>query len=307
MLSDIDLFITLVRAGSLAKAGKILDMPASTVSRRLQAFEKRIGTTLFFRSTKSLRCTCDGECLYAICKDSVDQLRQALSSVQNERIGLIGKVRIQVPSSIFEWTKSSALKTLLDTSPGIRIEIMVSDQEPDLILEGIDLLIHIGELKNTGCVTKKLFDTELALFASPLYLESHSIVNKPEQLKEHEVLHHSCQAECRLYDHDGTPVHVRVHERLVTKSSMVLLHATLSGLGIGLLPSQLAQRHVESGSLIKVLPNLTTQGRPVYITYLNSRSLSACARAVLETTLSNTGSLAGEDSNFNSPGNYQSL
>lgn len=121
MLSDIDLFVTLVRAGSLAKAGKILDMPASTVSRRLQAFEKRIGTTLFFRSTKSLRCTCDGECLYAICKDSVDQLRQALSSVQNERIGLIGKVRIQVPSSFFEWTKSSAVKTLLDTSPGIRI------------------------------------------------------------------------------------------------------------------------------------------------------------------------------------------
>lgn len=295
MLSDIDLFVTLVRAGSLAKAGKILDMPVSTVSRRLQAFEKRIGTTLFFRSTKSLRCTCDGECLYAICKDSVDQLKHALASVQNERIGLIGKVRLQVPSTFFEWCDKAVVSTLLDISPGLRVEILVSDQEPDFILDGIDLLIHVGELKNTACVTKKLFDTKLGLYAAPSYLNRHALIGSVDDLAEHGVLHHGGQLHSQLFDLDGSPVYLRVNERLLTNSSMVLVQATLNGLGLGLLPIGLTRHHVSAGNLIRVLPELITSGRSVYISYLSSRSLSACARAVLETTVSQTNTSACAD------------
>lgn len=285
MLSEVDIFVTLVRTGSLAKAGKLLGMPPSTLSRRLQAFEKRLGTTLFFRSTKALRCTCEGESLYALCKDSVDQLNIALASMKKERVELIGKVRIQLPSSFVDCSESHSILDLLDTYPGIRLELLINDQEPDLILEGIDLLIHVGELKNTACVTKKLFDTELGLFAAPSYLDRTVRPDTADRLVEHEVLHDSSQKDCLMHNQNGPPVQVRHHERLLTRSSMMLLQATLGGMGVGLLPMRLAQRHLESGALIRVLPELSMAGRPVYVSYLSSRSLSACARAVLDKTL----------------------
>lgn len=260
-------------------------MPASTLSRRLQAFEKRLGTTLFFRSTKALRCTCDGESLYALCKDSIDQLNIALTSIKQERVELIGKVRIQLPSSFVDCSESHSILDLLDIYPGIRVELLINDQEPDFIVEGIDLLIHVGELKNTACVTKKLFDTELGLFATAKYLEIKGQPDTVDALVAHEVLHDDSRKEHVLHNQNGPPLPVRHQERLLTRSSMMLMQATLNGMGIGLLPLKLARRHLDSGALVRVLPQLSTAGRSVYISYLSSRSLSACARAVLDKTL----------------------
>lgn len=285
MLSEVDLFVTLVRTGSLAKAGKLLGMPASTLSRRLQAFEKRLGTTLFFRSTKALRCTCDGESLYALCKDSIDQLNIALTSIKQERVELIGKVRIQLPSSFVDCSESHSILDLLGIYPGIRVELLINDQEPDFIVEGIDLLIHVGELKNTACVTKKLFDTELGLFATAKYLALKGQPDTVDALVAHEVLHDDSRREYVLHNQNGPPLPVRHQERLLTRSSLMLMQATLNGMGIGLLPLKLARRHLDSGALVRVLPQLSTAGRSVYISYLSSRSLSACARAVLDKTL----------------------
>lgn len=288
MLSEVGLFVTLVRAGSLAKAGKALNMPASTLSRRIQAFERRLGTTLFFRSTKALRCTCDGESLYAACKDSVDQLNIALSSVQREKFELKGKVRVQLPSSFVECEESHPLLNMHKTNPGIRIEYLVNDQEPDLFGEGIDLLIHAGELKSIDCVTRKLFDTQLKLFATPDYIELKGRPANADSLLDHEVLHDSSLKECVLQDQDGTPVYVPRQERLLTRSGGMLMRATRNGMGVGLLPVKLARPYVNSGALVQVLPELSMAGRSVYISYLSSRSLSVCARAVLDQMLAIT-------------------
>ncbi|WP_139131105.1 MULTISPECIES: LysR family transcriptional regulator [Pseudomonadaceae] len=281
MLDDLALFVQIVRAGSFAKASRALGIPANTLSRRLMSLERSLGTALFLRSTRLLRCTADGERLYQKCKSSIDHLGNALATLRDDAQGIVGQVRIQVPTGFFECQENGFFSQLLRQHPGLELDVVVADHEPDLVLDGLDLLFFLGELKNDAYVVRKLFDLELGLYASPGYLAMHGVPERVEDLAEHACLHLKHAQGFELHSSCGRKTYrLRSGGRLTTTSSSALLNAAINDTGVALLSTLVAEWRKEQ--LVRILPDYAVRGRALHAAYSSHRTLSACARAVLD-------------------------
>lgn len=281
MLDDLALFVQIVRAGSFAKASRVLGIPANTLSRRLMSLERSLGTALILRSTRLLRCTADGERLYQKCKASIDHLGNALATLRDDAQGIVGEVRIQVPTGFFECQENGFFSQLLRQHPGLELDVVVADHEPDLVLDGLDLLFFLGELKNDAYVVRKLFDLELGLYASPGYLAMHGVPERVEDLAEHACLHLKNAQGCELHSSSGRRAYrLRPNGRLATTSGSALLNAAINDSGVALLSTLAAEWRKEQ--LVRILPDYAVRGRALQAAYSSHRTLSACARAVLD-------------------------
>lgn len=281
MLNDIALFVQIVRSGSLSKASKKLSIPANTLSRRLMTLEKRLGTSLILRSTQALRCTADGERLFESCSTHIDILNAKISSLQSALSDVCGKVRVQVPTGFFNYLRNDFFCKLLEHHPLLEIEVIVSDDEKNLIEEGIDLMFHFGEPKQGTYIIRKLCNSELGLYASVNYIEKHGVPETPQDLTAHTCIHAASSDSTVIRLRDGSaPERISLCSRLKSKSIPALINAAENGAGIALI--NISCIRSENKSLVRVLPDYIAEGAPLLAVYSNHHALSACARAVMD-------------------------
>ena len=281
MLNDISLFVQIVRSGSLSKASKKLSVPANTLSRRLINLERQLGTSLILRSTQALRCTADGERLFEQCSSCIDNLNSTISSLQSAIVGVVGKVKVQVPSAFFDCSINNFFYTLLALHPGLEIEVLVSDKEPDLIQDGIDLLLHFGELKKSSYIARKLCRSTLGIYASAEYLYRNGTPGCPDDLSAHTCIHYTSEDFVVINRRDGGDRHsVAVNKRFLSKSIPALVNAAEQGLGLVFINTICAL--TKSDSLVRVLPDYVSEGESLFAAYSNRHALSNCARVVMD-------------------------
>jgi len=281
MLNDISLFVQIVRSGSLSKASKKLSIPANTLSRRLISLERQLGTSLILRSTQSLRCTADGERLFEQCSSSIDSLNFSIDLLQSAIIGVVGKVRVQVPSGFFECPNNDFFYKLLAIHQKLEVEIVVSDEEPDLVKDGIDLLLYFGELKRGTYIVRKLCNSTLGFYASADYLSRNGVPARPDDLRLHTCMHHTLKNFLSINRLDGSDINViEMRARFFSKSIPVLINAAEQGVGIALINTACAS--VKGSSLVRVLPDYVSIGEPLIAAYSNHHALSNCARVVMD-------------------------
>lgn len=290
MLNDISLFVQIVRSGSLSKASKKLSIPANTLSRRLISLERQLGTSLILRSTKSLRCTADGERLFEQCCTSIDSLNLSIDSLQSAITGIAGKVRIQVPSGFFDCPSNDFFYKLLAIHQKLEVEIVVSDEEPDLVKDGIDLLLYFGELKRGTYIVRKLCSSILGLYASAEYLSRNGVPEHPADLRGHTCMHHTLKDSLSINRLDGSDLNViELRARFFSKSIPALISAAEQGVGIAVINTACAS--VDGSSLLRVLPDYVSIGEPLIAAYSNHHALSSCARVVMDYLVSRTAEL----------------
>ncbi|MDZ4017399.1 LysR substrate-binding domain-containing protein [Pseudomonas sichuanensis] len=290
MLNDISLFVQIVRSGILSKASKKLSIPANTLSRRLISLERQLGTSLILRSTQSLRCTADGERLFEQCCTSIDNLNLSIDSLQSAIIGIAGKVRIQVPSGFLDCPSNDFFYKLLAIHQKLEVEVVVSDEEPDLVKDGIDLLLYFGELKRGTYIVRKLCSSTLGLYASAEYLSRNGIPEHPGDLRAHTCMHHTLKNALSINRLDGSDLNViEMRTRFFSKSIPALISAAEQGVGIALINTACAS--VEGSCLVRVLPEYVSIGEPLIAAYSNHHALSNCARVVMDYLVSRTAEL----------------
>ncbi|HGY9638126.1 TPA: LysR family transcriptional regulator [Pseudomonas putida] len=281
MLNDISLFVQIVRSGSLSKASKKLSIPANTLSRRLISLEKQLGTSLILRSTQSLRCTAEGERLFEQCSTCIDSLNFSIDSLQSAISGVVGKVRVQVPSGFFDCPANDFFYKLLAIHQKLEVEIVVSDEEPDLVKDGIDLLLYFGELKRGTYIVRKLCGSTQGLFASAEYLSRNGVPEHPDDLSMHTCMHSTLKNYLSIHRVDGSDPHViEMRTRFSSKSIPALTNAAEQGVGIALINTVCAS--VKGSSLVRVLPDYVSIGEPLIAAYSNHHALSNCARVVMD-------------------------
>ena len=281
MLNDISLFVQIVRSGSLSKASKKLSVPANTLSRRLINLERQLGTSLILRSTQALRCTADGERLFKQCSSCIDDLNSAISSIQSAIVGVVGKVKVQVPSAFFDCSIDNFFCTLLALHPGLEVEVLVSDKEPDLIQDGIDLLFYFGELRNSSYIARKLCRSSLGIYASVEYLYRNGTPECPDDLSAHTCIHYTSEDFVAIGRRDGGARHsVAVNKRFLSKSIPALVNAAEQGLGLVFISTICTL--TKSDSLVRVLPDYVSEGDSLFAAYSNRHALSNCARDVMD-------------------------
>jgi DNA-binding transcriptional LysR family regulator len=293
-LNDIAVFVHVVRAGSFAGAGRRMNMPSNTVSRRVQLLEQHLGVRLLQRSTRQLNTTAAGREFFERCAPGIQDIQAAGSHLADSSQEPSGSVRVAGPADFFDNFAMSWVATFMQRYPKVNLEFQLSDEYVDLIAEGVDVAFRSGQLPDSSLVARKLGESYRGLLASPAYLEQHGMPQSLEQLgQEHDCLAGSSQGVHTLWRLEGPQgvETLRVTPRLCVNTAQGLLRATRAGLGVALLPMMIASEDLRRGTLVTVLPQYQRDLSGFYAIYPNRRQLSLAVSALIgfvEQQLKNT-------------------
>ena len=266
-LVETEAFVAVVQAGSFAAAAKRLGMSSSYASKLVTRLEERLGARLLNRSTRKLSLTEAGEGFY---RDSAEALRlvdSAERSVSSHQTSLQGRLKITLPTSLgIEWL-SCALSDFMRAHPGLLLDVIYLDRFVDLVAEGFDIAIRVGELSDSSLIRRGLGRVDHRLLASPGYLQRRGRPSVPADLSDHD---------CLVYSYHRAPTtwvleraeerrSVRVSGPFVANNGAALAQAAANGAGIVFVPEFVGTDYLADGRLVPILPEW---GRPVPISAL---------------------------------------
>jgi DNA-binding transcriptional LysR family regulator len=257
--NDLLLFARIVEAGSFSMAAQRLDLPKSTVSRRIALLEARLGERLLQRTTRRLMLTEFGASLLEHARKVAEEVEAAGALAQHRQAEPSGKLRVSMPHDFANFGMSPMLARFMERYPAVSLELDLSPRRVDLVAENFDVAIRMGELPVDSTLNaRRVVVNRLSLFASPGYLARHGIPEHPDDLAGHDLL-------CIL-SRSGRPVpwilqrgKVRwereVQARLTANSPEMLARVACGGAGIAASSHLFADPFVQKGELVRVLPD----------------------------------------------------
>ncbi len=256
-VEDLYVFITVVRHGGFSRGATELGLSPSYVSKRIAILEKCLGTTLFFRNNRIMRLTPDGETALEGAMRVVSEMDGFVSHLDGLRGALTGNITLSCSFGFGHEYVAEALSEFMALYPGINVKLMLSDKNVDLIEEGVDIEIHVGNEINDLYIARQLATNQRVLCASPDYLLRAGDVQSIDDLARHECLiiqeRNDLFGAWRLTN-GKQQVHCRLNSHHASNSGTVVLAWALRGHGIALRSRWDVAHHLASGALIQVLP-----------------------------------------------------
>jgi DNA-binding transcriptional LysR family regulator len=273
-LSDVQVFAKVVSAGSFVGAARDLSMPKSTVSRRVTALEQRLGARLLQRTTRKVSLTEVGRIYFEHARRIIEQLQEADAAVSSMQEAPRGRLRVSSPKNA-EFL-GTLIGTFLQRFPDVQFEIDQTDRVVDLVEDGYDLAVRIGNLKDSSLIVRSLGQLKSLLVASPNLLEQFGKPQTPADLAAlPSLIFTGPGLEDRWELTDGQQVQrVQTQPRLIANDFDTLLDAAQAGVGVGLLPAHRCAGGLHSGRLVRVLEVWSSPPRAVQAVYPSTRHLS---------------------------------
>jgi DNA-binding transcriptional LysR family regulator len=283
-LEELTIFIRVAESGGIGKAAEQLGIAKSAVSRRLADLEKRLGATLINRTTRTLSLSEAGLRCYEHAIRVVDVVSELNASVTQEEHDINGLIRLSVPRSFATNHMVPIMDEFLGRHPGIRINMDVSDQFIDIVAQGLDLALRIGELKDSTLKARRLSPIDIAMLATPEYLAAHGHPTTIEQLLEHSFLLHASAVinPLKLTAPNGESHTLTLKSKFSINDGDLLQQFALLGHGILVSPTFIAWKEIQSGQLIRLLPDFATSNRYLHAVYPNTRFLPKRVRLFID-------------------------
>ncbi|GCA51390.1 HTH-type transcriptional regulator DmlR [Sinorhizobium sp. KGO-5] len=259
-LNDFTFFVHVVDHGGFAPAARALNLPKSTLSKRVAELEKDLGARLINRTSRHFAVTETGKDFYRHAAAMMIEAEAAENIVRGRLAEPSGTVRITASVPTAQLSLAPLLPQLALAYPKLRVTLHATDRFVDVIQEGFDLAVrdHFAPLPDSGLVQRRVGFQAKLIVASPLYLRGNGTPERPEDLDRHDGLLTSLASEGWVMERaDGAAVSVSPRPRFVADESRVLREAALAGLGITTLPGKLCQQEIESGTLVRILPEWT--------------------------------------------------
>ncbi len=257
-LRSIAIFSTVVDQGSFRAAAQHLDLVPSRVSQVISDLEKDLGVTLLYRSTRQLSLTQQGRILLENAHAMLAAAENGLDAINPHAAMPVGALRVSVPAFIAQTNLMDTFATFATAYPKVSLDLHFTDSRKDLIKDGFDLAIRAGWLTDSELMTRKIDKIERFLVASVSYCATKPIPSRAEDLEEWDWIRFSMQPEkTELTSPEGRTVSVRGQAGLRVSSAEALYEFALRGMGLTSVPENLAQRGIERGELVHVLPNWT--------------------------------------------------
>lgn len=278
-------FIRVVEAGSISGAADRLGVAKSAVSRRLKELEAHLGVELFHRTTRSMNLTDSGRAFYHQSVRILDDVLEAELATSQAHGTLKGSLKIALPSTFGLMHMGPAINEFSKAHPQIEFDLDFNDREVDLIQEGFDLAIRIANLPDSSLIARRLAPIQMVMCASPDYLEQMGMPQSPDELKEHQCLVYSLLRDFEywhLTDSNGKEIKTKIHPTLKASTGEFLKDAAVEGGGIILVPSFIAYKEIELGTLVPVLEGYKTPQIDAYAIYPQTRHLSQRVRAFVD-------------------------
>lgn len=285
MLDSMKVFVQVVELRSFTKAADALQLHRPAVTRAIQQIEADLGVKLLHRTTRSLSLTAEGEAFYQRARLlllEVSDLMASFSPTQPPR----GRLRIDAPLALTHGILVPALADFQSLYPDIEMVLTASDRKADLVAEGIDCAIRLGELDDSSFISRRLGRVRMATCAAPSYLEKYGTPLTPDDLIHHKAVNffseHSREVMAWNFVVDGETVVRRPASSMLVNNSDVLLSCGLAGLGMLHALRTALEPSIATGRLQEVLTPYATVTKPVSILYPDRRYLSPKVRVFID-------------------------
>lgn len=283
-LNTVSLFIEVAERGSLTAAAQHLNMPKSSLSRRLAELEDALGVRLLERTTRKLNLTDAGRIYYQRTLPLIRQLACTEAAISHYQDEPQGHMKIHMPIEVGTTLLAPIVAQFQRQYPKITMQVQLSMEWPDLISQGVDVSFRVGEQRDSANIARLIAAPKRVLVASPDYLRQHGEPKTPDELTSHD---------CLIFDmphgdvwsfqnEDGSTLSTTVPPRLRANNAMFLREQAIAGLGLALLPKFICNEALQKGHLVKVMAHIKPTNPPLYAVYPSRRNLPAKTIKFLE-------------------------
>jgi DNA-binding transcriptional LysR family regulator len=278
-------FVRVVESGSFVAAAERLGTSTSSLSRQIADLEQHLGARLLNRTTRRLSLTESGQAFYERSVALLGDLAEAEAIVGQSSVAPRGTLRLTCSYNMAEKRVAPAIAEFVGHYPDVKFDVFVSDRIIDLVDEGFDLAIRVGQVGSDRLVARRLGSMQLIACASPAYLKRHGTPLTPADLTTHNVLTYayaSSPRTRRFTDSSGQAHDVRVTGSLHSNSAEALVAAAIAGLGIVCEPDFLLVDAVDQGKLVPVLQGFEASRGDIWAVYPSHRHLSQKVRLFVD-------------------------
>ena len=278
------LFVRIVERRSFTQAAADLDLPRSTATEAVQQLEARLGARLLQRTTRQVSPTLDGEAYYQRCLRLLDELDEAESAFRQRAPR--GLLRVDVQGALARRFVLPGLPDFLATYPELTLQLTEGDRLVDLVREGVDCVLRIGDLSDSAMVARRVALLPEVTCAAPAYLDRHGTPRTPDDLAGHRMVGFLQPGAGRPYPLeltiDGKPREIAVQADVVVNSAENTVAMGLLGLGLIQVPRYRVEDALADGTLVEVLTDHPPTPTPVSLLYPRSRQLSPRVRVFID-------------------------
>jgi DNA-binding transcriptional LysR family regulator len=283
-LDNILVFVKVAEFESISKAARALDMPISTVSRKLSALESHLGVSLVRRTTRRVILTSQGREYFNQCSDPLTKLREAEQVLTQSQRKPEGTLALSVPMILSQGAFMDFLSAFSKEHPRIRIDLNITNAYSNLTAENVDVAIRIGHLRDSSVVAVKLGKIVRYVVAATGYMEGRRLPTEPEELKGHDcVMFNAKDYQCDWELICGRKkVRVHVTGIVTTHDCQSAAALVLRGHGVGLLETPYCEQALARGDLVRLLPRWTSVDIPAFAVYPSRKFLPPRVTAFLK-------------------------
>jgi len=282
---ELIVFTAILDAGSLAAAARRLRRSSPAVTRSLAALEQRVGLRLVQRTTRKLAPTEAGRRLGSRARELLAGYDEATGTLGEDRQApLHGVLRVTAPSLFGRLHVTPLVASFLDAHPSIRIELILTNSNLDLIEQGFDVAIRLGPLASSALIARQVGQVREVLLASKKYLERRGRPRNPRDLTKHDIVFNSSQPAPLVWRFraPGRDRTVSLTPRLIVSDTEAMIRAIRGGLGIGRALSYQAVDDLSAGTLVRLLHKYEPPPRPIHLVVPSAQYLPAIVRTFLD-------------------------
>ena len=275
-LKQIESFAAVATKGSLTAAALAEGVAPAVIGRRIDALEERLGVKLLLRTTRRITLTHEGSAFLEDCPRLLADLANAEASVSEGGVKASGHLRITAPAGFGRRHVAPLVPAFIAQHPDVSLSLNLSDRVVDIVNEGFDCAVRVGDLPDSSLVSTRLADNRRLCVASPAYLQRAGTPASPSELMRHQCLTLSSDASQTrgwAFRVDGESIHLRPGGRLDCSDGQVLHDWCLDGLGLAWRSTWEVQDEVTAGRLQVVLAEFAAPPNGIYAVFPHAKHL----------------------------------
>lgn len=272
--SELIVFIEVARLGSFAEAARSLNLPTTTISRKVQLLESELGVRLFNRTTRSLSLSEVGERLLPRAKLVVDTVSELKEEATFHKANPVGTLHISAPATVF-YLLAPLFSAFSAKYSSIKLEFDSSSRTKDLTAERADFALRLGPLNDSSLIALPISRLNYSLVAHQQLVEKQPLIKRPEDLlKWPSILNHNDGLILPWrFMFQGEFIELSMEHSLLSDDLLISVHMALQGAGAGYLPTGLVQQYIDEGKLVSLCEKWLPQGRELYLVYTDKQHL----------------------------------
>jgi DNA-binding transcriptional LysR family regulator len=284
LLDGMAVFVEVINAGSFTAAARSLGHSTSYISKQVTRLEKRLGSRLLNRTTRTISLTDAGRAYYERCSQIMIDAENAERSINRLQETPSGLLRINAPVSFGSRHLLDVFSTFMQSYPDVKLEVEFNDRLIDVVAEGYDVVIRVGEIKDSSLVARKITSSKSVVLASPDYIKRKGKPQRVEDLTQHDCIAYSllpAPTQWAFYK-DGQRSSVTVDPCAMCNNAELEVAMLVQGIGIARLPLFTCEQEVASGALQIILQDYEQHQLDVFAVYPHRQYLTAKVRAFVD-------------------------